>query len=276
MKEEFLKKISKIDFTKQEKMVIEFILENIDKVYFLTSKDIAKKISLSDTTVIRAIKKSGYNSFTDFKRDLQSQLEGKISKEEELIQNMKSIALNSVQEIFINNINSSLTKIFTKENLRIIKIICRSIRKSDNKFIVGLKSANYIARFMSVRLGYIMKNVRSFLDATSESINALYDANEKDLLLLFDFPIYTKRSELLCKIAKDKKLKIVIISNSINSPCKQYADIFLKVELNGISFFNSLVPAQILVEYILTTVSSDVDRESERFRNIKKYIREKD
>ena len=72
------------------------------------------------------------------------------------------------------------------------------------------------------------------------------------------------------------KVKIILFTDSDNAPLAEYSDILYKVKLNGISFFNSLISTQILVEYLLTYISQFIKEKAKiRFSKIRKYLIEK-
>ncbi len=55
--------------TKNEKKVLEYILQNLERACYMTSNEIAKKLKLGDTSVIRMAKSLGFSGYGEFKKE---------------------------------------------------------------------------------------------------------------------------------------------------------------------------------------------------------------
>lgn len=275
-KKELEKIISKIELTKKEKRVAEFFLDEDKRVYLMTVSEIAEEIGISDTSVIRFIKSIGFKNFTEFKNSGQKKIKTHLEKTNDFIKNIDLIKENSIEKLYIEKINEEVNKIFSQDSLSILRSIAEILMKKENKYVVGFKSTAGIANFFGVRLGFILENVFTFNIDDSVVINSVFNIKENDVLLVFDYPMYSKVAQVLAKIAKERNAVIILFSDSENSPLAAYSNILYKVKLNGLSVFNSLISSQILIEYILTYISQFIDDEDkERFSKIRKYLAEK-
>lgn len=275
-RKELLKLIKDLELTKKEKRVAEFFLDEDKRIYLMTVSQIAKEIGVSDTSVIRFIKSIGFENFTEFKNNGQKKLQTHLDKTKNFIKNIDIIKENSIEKIYIDKINEEVNKIFSKESMETVKCIADMIMKKEKKYVVGLKSTAGIANFFGVRLGFMLKDVFTFHIDDSVVVNTIFNIEENDVLIIFDYPMYSRVTEVLAKIAKNKNAKIILFTDSENAPLAKYTDILYKVKLNGISVFNSLISTQILIEYILTYISKFIDdKEKERFTNIRKFLVEK-
>jgi len=238
--------------------------------------DIAKEIDVSDTSVIRFIKSLGFENFTDFKNSGQEDIKSRLDKTNDFIKNLDIIKENSIEQLYINKINEEVNKIFNPTSQKQIKKISNLIMKARNKYVVGFKSTAGISNFFGVRLGFMLENVSTFNIDDSVVVNSIFNIKEGDVLIIFDYPMYSKVAGVLAKIAKENKAKIILFTDSDNAPLAEYSDILYKVKLNGISVFNSLISTQILVEYLLTYISQFIEEKSKmRFSKIRKVLIEK-
>lgn len=55
--------------SKKEKLVIDYILENSERVFSMTVSDLAKKVGVAASTIVRLCKNLGYSGFSEFKID---------------------------------------------------------------------------------------------------------------------------------------------------------------------------------------------------------------
>ena len=60
-----------VKLTKKEKLIADFILDNFAEACFITSTEIAKRIQVSDSSVIRFTRTLGYSCFMEFQRTLR-------------------------------------------------------------------------------------------------------------------------------------------------------------------------------------------------------------
>ena len=275
-KKKILEKLKNTRLTKKEKRIAEFFLDEEQRVFLMNVADIAKTIDVSDTSVIRFIKSLGFENFTDFKNSGQEDIKSRLDKTNDFIKNLDIIKENSIEQLYIHKINEEVNKIFNSSSQKQIKKISNLIIKAKNKYIVGFKSTAGIANFFGVRLGFMLENVSTFNIDDSVVVNSIFNIKQEDILIIFDYPMYSKVAVVLAKIARENKAKILLFTDSDNAPLSEYSDILYKVKLNGISVFNSLISTQILIEYLLTYISQFIEEKAKiRFSKIRKYLIEK-
>ena len=275
-KKKILEKLKNTRLTKKEKRIAEFFLDEEQRVFLMNVADIAKTIDVSDTSVIRFIKSLGFENFTDFKNSGQEDIKSRLDKTNDFIKNLDIIKENSIEQLYIHKINEEVNKIFNSNSQKQIKKISNLIMKAKNKYIVGFKSTAGIANFFGVRLGFMLENVSTFNIDDSVVVNSIFNIKQEDILIIFDYPMYSKVAVVLAKIARENKAKILLFTDSDNAPLSEYSDILYKVKLNGISVFNSLISTQILIEYLLTYISQFIEEKAKiRFSKIRKYLIEK-
>ena len=275
-KKKILEKLKNTRLTKKEKKIAEFFLDEEQRVFLMNVADIAKTIDVSDTSVIRFIKSLGFENFTDFKNSGQEDIKSRLDKTNDFIKNLDIIKENSIEQLYIHKINEEVNKIFNSNSQKQIKKISNLIMKAKNKYIVGFKSTAGIANFFGVRLGFMLENVSTFNIDDSVVVNSIFNIKQEDILIIFDYPMYSKAAVVLAKIARENKAKILLFTDSDNAPLAEYSDILYKVKLNGISVFNSLISTQILIEYLLTYISQFIEEKAKiRFSKIRKYLIEK-
>ncbi|MEX6494495.1 MurR/RpiR family transcriptional regulator [Fusobacterium animalis] len=275
-KKKILEKLKNTKLTKKEKRIAEFFLDEEQRVFLMNVADIAKTIDVSDTSVIRFIKSLGFENFTDFKNSGQEDIKSRLDKTNDFIKNLDIIKENSIEQLYIHKINEEVNKIFNSSSQKQIKKISNLIMKAKNKYIVGFKSTAGIANFFGVRLGFMLENVSTFNIDDSVVVNSIFNIKQEDILIIFDYPMYSKVAVVLAKIARENKAKILLFTDSDNAPLAEYSNILYKIKLNGISVFNSLISTQILVEYLLTYISQFIEEKAKiRFSKIRKYLIEK-
>ncbi len=111
----------KIKLTETEKEILEYMVENLDVLPKLSSRKLAEKTYTSPTTIVRFVKKLGYQNYNDFKYNIISKL--KNSDEESQINVHKEAlsVLNKVEKMqkeAMNDLNNeNLTTLTSLENV---------------------------------------------------------------------------------------------------------------------------------------------------------------
>lgn len=65
-------RIQSAHLTRTEKVIADYFLEHSGSLYFLTAKDIALALGVSDTSVIRLCRTLGYRGFRELQESLRS------------------------------------------------------------------------------------------------------------------------------------------------------------------------------------------------------------
>lgn len=258
-------KIQDTKLTKTEKEIAQFFLESEEKIFFMTSKEIAHLLRVSDTSIIRFVKHIGFNNFTDFREFIKNNFKVKMLSVPQFIENIEILKHNSVEQSLLTQMNKNISGLFEASSMKNIEEIISLLLASNNKYIVGLKNTVGLADFLGIRLAFMLERVYTFIVNDTILFNSIRNIEEGDILLLFDYPTYSADMILLCKIAKRKKAKIVLISNSLDSPCSHYADIHFPIKIKGISIFHSLIPSQLFIEYLLSAISQKMTKEQMKY-----------
>ena len=69
-----IEKIKNMELSKVEVQIANYILNQIDTVGMMTSSSLAQAIGVSDTSVIRFIRKLGFEKYGDFRKQMNEQL----------------------------------------------------------------------------------------------------------------------------------------------------------------------------------------------------------
>ncbi|MGL5951088.1 MAG: MurR/RpiR family transcriptional regulator [Cetobacterium sp.] len=256
--------VKKIKLTKTEKKIADFFFEKKDELFIYSSRDIADFLEISDTSIIRFVKILGFESYREFKNHIKTKATEKLKPDEKLLKNAEILASNCLELEFLKEIEKNIQTLFRDDIEKKFNDIEKFLKNSKKIMVVGFKSTSGISSFLGLRLGYIYSNVFTFSFNSSEVIKTIYDMEKDDVLILIAFPKYSKTYNILLDIAKEKKAKIIVITDSIASPYYDKGEISILAPTKGLSFFNSLSCAQILIEYLLTYLSKNLTKNQKK------------
>lgn len=269
-------KIKETKLTKTEKKIAQFFLDSEENIFFMTSKEIADLLEISDTSIIRFVKHIGFDNFTDFRDFIKNNLQTKMASVPQFVENVEQLKHNSVEQALLHQMNKNIFSLLEKQSLKEMEGIIDALWQAKNRYVIGLKSTVGLANFFGIRLSFMLGNVYTFVNNDTILFNSIRNIAEKDILFLFDYPTYSKELVSLCKVAKKKKAKILLITNCLHSPCSPYADILFPIKIKGISLFHSLIPSQFFIEYLLSSISKRMSQtQKKQFIEWKKVLAER-
>ena len=112
---------------------------------------------------------------------------------------------------------------------------------------------------------------------TSELFEKIMHIDERDIMIGFSFPRYSKQTVKALDFAKHNGAKVVAITDSASSPIAKYADSLLLAKSDMASFVDSLVAPLSLVNALVVAVSiKNRDKVSQTFERLEQVWDEYD
>ena len=236
----------------------------------------AEKIGVSDTSVVRFVRKLGFKGYIDFRSAMKERILKKTKQERQGLSPMEKYAKSKEllkRDSLISDVSSytldNLEKSFFALDSSTLEQVVDILMKSDRKYIAGFRGTACCAQYMSSKLLFLTPNVMLITHADATAAERLIDITERDCLFLYSFPLHSEITKTLMDIARENKAKIILMTDSPTSPLANKADIVITARVDGLGFTNSYVAPLSLSELIILAVSSRCDETfSERFNRI--------
>lgn len=209
-------------FTKSEKKIAQYILENSDEVIIESTQQLAKKIGTSAATLVRFAKTLSYNGFPELKIDLAK---GMSNQEEDLIQVLKptdsvqSLVTKTIQHKLIN-----LEKLLQLTHINQIEKAANLIQQANRIYLVGVGASGLVCRDLFHKFVRIGKDAQYSSDV-HVGIAQLNGINDKDVLIAVSYSGETHETILACTLAKKRGAKIIGISQIGKTPLSKLVDV---------------------------------------------------
>lgn len=268
--------------TKTGRIIAEFVMDNMGEACFMTSTDIAVKLNVSESSVIRFSRALGFSGFMDFQKSLRKSYTDNaysVSSNitvpyERLKLSMKRGEANFIEEFLVNtekNI-SSVIKNNTKESF---DRAAEMIINSRKKYIIASRANTGVGAYSYLLLKHMLPDVCATNNSIANVIDHLSDINEEDCVIVYSFPRYSKLDKIAVQMAEDAGAKIVVITDKRSALLAPYADVIFTVDVDSSAFFNSYVGVQFLMETLCADINEKMGYSNEdKLKNIDKYIDE--
>lgn len=240
--------------SKGQKLIANFILKNYDKAAFMTAAKLGDSVGVSESTVVRFAIELGFSGYPKLQKALQELIKNKLTSVQRLeLSNdyaCEENVLRGVLKSDIENLRATLEKI----NLENFNSVIDEIFKAKTVYIVGLRSSSAIAEFLGFYLRLIIKDVRVVAHNISNIFEQMINCDEGDLVIGIGFPRYALRTINGLEFAKERKAKVVAITDSNVSPLATVADYALIAQSNMASFVDSLVAPLSVINALIVAV----------------------
>ena len=229
--------------SKGQKLIAQYILNNYDKVAFMTACKLGETVGVSESTVVRFANALGYSGYPKLQAALQELIKNKLTTVQRVEMandySDENTILNKILKGDIDNIRETLEEIdgeaFQEAVSRLLK--ARKI------YILGMRTSFVVAQYLGFYLGIILDNVHTVRMDMGDAFEQIVRIGEDDVVIAFSFPRYSKKSFQLVKYAKEKGAHVISITDSLFAPIASVSDNTLIVKSNMASFVDSLVPA---------------------------------
>lgn len=249
--------------TNSQRSVAHYIMDNVGAVAFNTLDELAMKIGVSTTTVIRFARAIGYRGYTEMQQDIRDGIRGKVSLPERYSAATQNIQLDELLvDSFQNDIeNINQTLVLLRDDL--LRDAVNAMVQSRHVYVLGMRGSFSMAHLLSSRLGQIKDNVhliQAIGDIYPEEING---SGQGDLCVAFMFPRYSKMTASLVSTLKKRGVKILLITSPNHDIINTYGDIILPCVVQSVSYKSSFVAPLCLINYLVTAVSMEDERAKE-------------
>lgn len=258
--------------SKGHKAIARFVLEHFDKAAYMNVEQLSQVTGVSEATVVRFSAEMGYKKYQNFQHAVWEYAKSKLTSTQRMelaygrlnAENILSGVLNSD----IDKIRTTLSALDQEEFKKIVDVIDSAKRI----YIIGLRSASYLAGLLGHYLNLIFDNVTVVSSVSaSEIFEQLYRINKDDVVIGISFPRYSKRTINALRYAKAKGITVIGITDGALSPIKANANYSLLARSDMESFVDSLVaPLSVINALIVALAARNHEELRQNFEDLER------
>ena len=243
--------------SKGQKKIANAVLNDYDKVAYLTAAKLGNLVGVSESTVVRFADELGFEGYSQFQLAVQELVRIKLTPNQRIEITKQRIGrgdvIDNVMESDINKIKYTLERLDRKAFIDAVD----SIISARTIYITGARSSEPIARHLSYNLSLIFDNVKFIVPtSSSEVFEQMYSINEEDVVIAFSFPRYSSKMINGIKFARQKEAKVIAFTDSEVSPIAEYAHCLLIAQSDMASYMDSLVAPLSIINAIIIEITS--------------------
>ncbi len=266
------------EMSKSHKKLAEFVLDNSTEVSFMTLAEFSNETDISEATIVRFCRLLDFDGFPEFRVAMQMQIRKNISPTIKIKETVKRIQDN--EDLCTNLINidrTMLNKAADNISEKRIQTAAEKIDSGGKIYLAGIGISKSVAAFLELRLLRMKYPVISIIEGGDEIINKLLGATKDDVFIGIGF--IRPRKELIAgfRIAAEKGMTRIVITNSETTRLTELAEIALYANRGPAEIMTSLAVPMTLVNMLTMELAlRNKEKTVEAFNELDKLKRKFD
>ena len=247
------------DFSKGQKRIAGYILENYDKAAFMTASKLGKLVGVSESTVVRFATVLGYDGYPNMQRALQEMIRSRLTSTQRIQQAGERLDQEDMLGAVLNTDIENLREMEAHADRNDFNEVVERIQKARNIYILGVRSSSFVAGYLNFYMHLLFENVTLVQsNAAGEILGQLFRIGPEDVLIAISFPRYSKVTINTVKFARDRGATIIAMTDNDLSPIYQMSDAALLAPCEMISFVDSMAAPVSVINALLLALANRV------------------
>ena len=263
-----------------QKTIANLILDQAENVCFMRLEDISKKIGVTNVTVIRFVKKIGYESFGAFKKDLQNYIQNNVPKRivKSEVSAFRDSSVDDMIHRVIQNEFDLMKATYDAIPIEVLYETALCIKNARKIYIVGTGLNEPVSKVLLTRLKYFSLDAQIIHDDNPTLLPySLINIGKDDVFIIFSFPNYKNFAINIAKCAQDMGCHTICITDRPTSPVAYYAEKLLLCQTSSLIYYNSMTAPTSLVTMLSSILAVCIQKDEavqERLNHISSYFNE--
>ena len=244
-------------FSKGQRMISKYILENYDKAAFMTAGRLGKAVGVSESTVVRFASELGYDGYPGMRKALQEMIRNRLTSVQRIEAAKDMIDDRNILKAVLSDDIDKLQTTLEELDQDAFNAAVDAILGAKRVYISAMRTSKYLAEFFGFYLNMMMDNVHVVSeDRAAEVYEEMVRIDEGDVFVGLTFPRYSSRAIKAMRYAKENGARTVGITDSQASPYYGVADVCLFAKSEMVSFLDSLVAPLSLVNALIVAIGA--------------------
>lgn len=244
-------------FSKGQKRIAAYILENYDKAAFMTASKLGKLVGVSESTVVRFASVLGYDGYPSMQRALQEMIRSRLTSTQRIQQAGELLDQQDVLGAVLNSDMENLREMEAQADRQEFDDVVERIKNARHIYILGVRSSSFVAGYLNFYMHLLFENVTLVQsNAAGEILEQLFRIGPEDVMIAITFPRYSKVTINTVQFARDRGATIIAVTDNDLSPIYQMADAALLAPCEMISFVDSMVAPVSILNALLVALAN--------------------
>ncbi len=244
------------DLTRSERQLAAHILSNFPVSALGSVASVARAAQVSSPTVIRMVRKLGFDGFPQFQAQLHSELGERLASPLSKHDKWAGAEPNEhILNVFADKMTENVNATLRQQDPVGFDAAAELLSDRERQiYMIGGRLTRSVADYMATALQVMRQDVTLLSSLPNTWPPAVLDMRAGDLVIAFDIRRYEPSILQLVELARDQNANVVLITDRWVSPAASFAQHILPCHVEAPSAWDSLVPLVAIVEALLAAV----------------------
>lgn len=219
-----------IRLSRGQRKVAQFIVDNPNIVATHIASEVGQLIGVSESTVIRfcyAMELSGYHELQEkLRNDLFNGISSK-GEQKVVVSKKQSNFIKEIMNEDVSNILNTIELIDPQQ----FELATQLLHESQFVYVLGFRQSAPAANFMTSTLKNLRKHVKQIQHEMEDIVQQLSNIDKDSVLVIVAVDHVLEDVLTIANLAKNKKAKVIALTNSTLSPIRDYADAMFTINM---------------------------------------------
>ncbi len=257
---------SMASFSKGQKKIAAYIMENYDKAAFMTASVLGEKVGVSESTVVRFATELGFKGYPELQKEIQQMIKSKLTAVQRMEVSKNLIGDGDVIRNVLTGDIDLIRQTIEKTSREDFKEAVNAINSAKKIYILGVRSSAALASFLAFYFNLVFDSVVLVdTSSASEMFEQMFRIDKDDVCIAISFPRYSKQTVNALRFIADRGATVISITDNEESPMAEYSDHLLIAKSNMASVVDSFVAPLSLINALIVSVT--LSRTDEVYNN---------
>jgi DNA-binding MurR/RpiR family transcriptional regulator len=244
--------------TQSQRRIAEYIVEHSQAVAFSTVDQMAARLDVNPSTIVRFTYRLGLNGFPDLQERMRELVRGRLSRtgdpinESQVAGHLEGTSFGASLSHDWQNLYRTIAGIDADAFARAVNVLVRARRV----YVVAGFSTFPVAHYFALILDRLRSDISLLASNDAFATPRLVEMKPEDCVVAFTFPRYASATHRIALWAKENRAKVVAVTDSPISAVGQVADVVLLAASAGTGMQNSMVAPMAVANALLNGVAA--------------------
>ncbi len=241
------------DLPPQQRAIAEYILDHLQTVAFLSIPELARRIGVSEATVVRFSQRIGFAGFAELKMKLVEMLQSHLDQIEE-----------RAPEVVVEDVLSSVSVLESTNIGRTVEAMDRAtfgeaaegLFRAEHVYTFGMGVSAHLAELAAytfLQVGVPASHLSTRFSSPREQLVAV---SASDMVLVISLPPYSRQALDILEEASTTGIPSLAITDRVTSPAANLARWVLPIKSDNMMFTNAVASVTVLINALATEIAT--------------------
>lgn len=244
--------------TKSEKRIANYILKNQEESAFHSVGEMARRLELSEATLVRFARNLGIESYPALREVIQEAFRRRVTHSTRLRSRLNELreAGDVFEKLVITEIDYLSQALETVDRSQLQKAV-QLIKEHDRIFVFGLGPSITLVDLLEIRLTRSAKHVICLRSSGREMLEPLLLMKDTDLLIAIGFYNLTPNLQMALDHANQNQTPVIFITDTLEPILGHQVNVSLTAHRGPVSAYHSLTVPMTIINTLLLMLSQE-------------------